>query len=301
MVSEEDKRQIDVNLTHSMKFISNIRDGHFSQSLVNSPFQSPPESPLQTQKGLLPHSLLQSEDYKKTVFGPQISINSPDSIKLEVKHMDPFETTEFEFTGVNNDDCVNIQNKENPIDEQGEKKMTDSKPQLSKEKMPILRQNLSGFPTRALREENEINISFWEYLKSYLWKTSAVEEKIGLLREGMRRIDERLDIFNMFKKFREIDKLKLLLLESDQLVLFNGLPKPVLVHKGSDEVNRRNSMSFSHAQLREAKFVNEDRMNKLMVMSYLRLKDKTENTAVEKKLLEIYDNIFDAHVDKSDY
>ena len=36
-----------------------------------------------------------------------------------------------------------------------------------------------------------------------------------VLNKRMKNIEEKLDIFNIMKKFREIDKLKALLLEDD--------------------------------------------------------------------------------------
>ena len=147
------------------------------------------------------------------------------------------------------------------------------------------------FPLILTTKFEKIEITFFEYIRSFVWSNPAINEKAGLLKEGMRRINERLDIFNMFKKLREIDKLKLLLLDKDQLVLFNGLPKPHLVYQEEEAFARRDSKSFSHLQLREARFVSENKMDK-MLRSYKDLKGKSETTMIDKKLIEIYDEIF---------
>ena len=73
-----------------------------------------------------------------------------------------------------------------------------------------------------------ININFWDYIVACFCKPQAIQKKFELLREGENKIRERLDIFNVMKKLREIDKLKMLLLDKDQLTLFDNLPKPVL-------------------------------------------------------------------------
>ena len=45
-------------------------------------------------------------------------------------------------------------------------------------------------------------------------------------REGLKKIDEKLDIIYIINKLMEIDKLKLLLLNKEELHLFEFLPKP---------------------------------------------------------------------------
>lgn len=48
------------------------------------------------------------------------------------------------------------------------------------------------------------------------------------VREGLNKIDEKLDIIYIINKLLEIDKLKLLLLNKEELHLFEFLPKPYL-------------------------------------------------------------------------
>ena len=168
----------------------------------------------------------------------------------------------------------------------------DDKKVLDKQKDATPGYGVGMFPLILTTKFEKIDISFFEYIRSFVWSNPAIDEKAGLLKEGMRRINERLDIFNMFKKLREIDKLKLLLLDKEQLVLFNGLPKPHLMHKEERVVSaRRNTRTFSHLQLREARFVSENKMDK-MLRSYKDLKGKSETTMIDKKLIEIYDEVF---------
>lgn len=44
-----------------------------------------------------------------------------------------------------------------------------------------------------------------------------------MLQDGTSKIEEALDVRNILKKLYEIDKLKSILLDNDQLVLFNNL------------------------------------------------------------------------------
>jgi len=146
-------------------------------------------------------------------------------------------------------------------------------------------------PDKLTRESDRINITFWNYLQGYFWRSKSVKEKFQLLHEGMRRIEERLDIFNVFKKFREVDKLKLLLLEHEQLVLFDTLPKPELVLNPDRPIDAKTSKSISH--LRETRFIAEKRRHDLIMLAYENSKNKHDKTLIDERLLQLYDDIID--------
>jgi len=168
--------------------------------------------------------------------------------------------------------------------EEGEQNVNEEDSQEIETKAKVL-------PTKLTKDSEKINITFWDYVRSYLWKSKEMKEKMGLLHEGVRRIEERLDIFNVLKKFREVDKLKLLLLENEQLVLFDTLPKPELAPKKDD--SELKSLK-STIQLKESKFISEKRRNDLIALSYEGLKRKQTKTMIDERLLDIYDDIADS-------
>jgi len=147
-------------------------------------------------------------------------------------------------------------------------------------------------PEKLCKSTYKINITFWEYLHSYFWKSKELKEKFRLLNEGIRRIEERLDIFKVFKKFREVDKMRLLLFESEQLVLFDSLPKPELASKDDDDTTAPEldkSKSIEH--IRQSRFINEKRRNDLIALSYENMKKKMRKSIIDDRLLDIYDSI----------
>jgi len=147
-------------------------------------------------------------------------------------------------------------------------------------------------PEKLCKSTYKINITFWEYLHSYFWKSKELKEKFRLLNEGVRRIEERLDIFKVFKKFREVDKMRLLLFESEQLVLFDSLPKPELAFKDDDDTTAADmdkSKSIEH--IRESRFTNEKRRNDLIALSYENMKRKNRKSMIDDRLLDIYDHL----------
>ena len=69
-----------------------------------------------------------------------------------------------------------------------------------------------------------------------------------------RLLDEHLDVLYIINKLLEVDKLKMLLLNSDQIKLFTYLPKPriknediylQLVNKNSPQLPTENDKKFS--------------------------------------------------------
>ena len=194
-------------------------------------------------------------------------------------------TKEMEDSILQNDQSNQSKNFEKQLDEieDFEEKTLDEAEIIAKAK---------ELPTKLHKESDKINITFWDYVRSYFWRTKSMREKTALLREGIRRIEERLDIFNVLKKFREVDKLKLLFLESEQLVLFDTLPKPELSTTDISELTNDTKVS-SKTKLRESKFITDKRRNDLIAKSYENLKRKGSKTMIDERLLDIFDDIIE--------
>jgi len=57
-------------------------------------------------------------------------------------------------------------------------------------------------------ESSKIDISIWEYFSSFIMKSERTKDKFKVLDFGIKNVRERVDILNIMKKFRELDKLK---------------------------------------------------------------------------------------------
>jgi len=136
-------------------------------------------------------------------------------------------------------------------------------------------------------EEEEINISFVEYVFSFFRKDERTAEKMAILNKGMKDISERLDIFNIMRKFREIDKLKALLLEDDQLVLFNGIPKAEMKIDESDEIKKHGSPN--NKLLKSTIFVESKGKKDQIVTSYFNIQSKPKKSKIDRKLVQVYE------------
>jgi len=111
----------------------------------------------------------------------------------------------------------------------------------------------------------------------------------------MKNVKERMDILNIMKKFREVDKLKALLLEEeDQLVLFNAMPKAQIRH-GENDITANdlmmNKKPFSQKILKRSTFIEMNENQDSMKKAYDNIYMKPEKSRIDIRLMELYKNM----------
>ena len=106
---------------------------------------------------------------------------------------------------------------------------------LDKEKQKSLDKNLMNYFFKL--KESPLNLSFSELAKSLFVRATAIQIKKNQRKTGINNILAQLDIKFILKKFAEIDKLKMLLLNHDQYHLFEYLPKPVILKNSKIHIN----------------------------------------------------------------
>ena len=139
-----------------------------------------------------------------------------------------------------------------------------------------------------------LKISFFENIK-YIMNFKRKNSKIAELNKAYDRINRKLDILFIIKKFTELEKIKMLLLDEDQLRLFNHLPKPIFCidSKKMREPTSRDKSEF--LSMWEAFFDFDDyrvkRSDKKQSLrkAYDNLILKTEKTGIDRKLIEIFE------------
>ncbi len=162
-------------------------------------------------------------------------------------------------------------------------------PSLKKRDSKSLDNQLTSIAhTMKKKEEKDcLNITFLDYLQSFVRKSDHYKQKMKLLNAGIDMYNERLDIFELFKTFRELEKLKLLLLDYEQAVLFENLPKPVLqaqADKPTDVIR-----SYPKQLTRTGKLVSEERKSTEVCQAYKNLALRRSVTTIDEKLLKAYD------------
>ncbi|KAL4448782.1 hypothetical protein ABPG74_012871 [Tetrahymena malaccensis] len=77
--------------------------------------------------------------------------------------------------------------------------------------------------------KNKIQYNFFDYFKQLFAPFLQNEDyRAKLVQKGIQTIEKQLDIIFILNKLNEIDKLKTIILDQDQLKVFNNIPKPVI-------------------------------------------------------------------------
>ena len=145
--------------------------------------------------------------------------------------------------------------------------------------------------------DSPLQITWWESLKSLFLNESDIKTKIKQKNKGFTTIFSHLDINFVLKKFLEIDKLKNLLLNKDQLLLFEYLPKPIILK------NLRINLSYAGLSTTTAQEKKESIKKKSIQViendlimktknvqqAYNNICNKSEMTQIELKLIDMLD------------
>ena len=184
------------------------------------------------------------------------------------------------------------------LSESGQEK-TYQKSRDTKNRFSVFRKNndkIKRLNTKFIDLDNhkafKVNLTFWEFICSLFKRKGAAAQKVNLIKAGISKIDERLDIFNILKKLREIDKLKALILEEDHRDLFNGLPKPEITLFDKKKINQLETRRTQYQLLKGSTFVEDVPAKPEIIRSYEEIMSKVNKTKTERKLIEIYDEIF---------
>jgi hypothetical protein len=130
-------------------------------------------------------------------------------------------------------------------------------------------------PKRAITKRIKLNISFWEsfrYLFCYnIQKKNKNFQKLNLIRH---KVDELLDIFNLFRTINDFQRFKKLFLDNEQLKLFN-LPYYQEINLSDPGMLNQTSFSFEQTEIKQ-KDVNADMLYNVVA---------NKEDAISKKLL----------------
>ncbi|KAL4481516.1 hypothetical protein ABPG74_007605 [Tetrahymena malaccensis] len=132
---------------------------------------------------------------------------------------------------------------------------------------------------------NNLQISSWDYLKSKLFNyfSKFYNNKKKIIDYSREKLYHYVDIFNIINKLNEIEKLKRLILDENQLKLFDFLPKPTIL----EEFINKSDLSLKS---QEVDFLYQDSRSELQKASdsfqaYQNLLSKYEQTPLDLKLI----------------
>ena len=166
-------------------------------------------------------------------------------------------------------------------------------------------------------KETSLDISILESLMYYVCNYKTLRMKKELIKRGSKAINKRIDISYIIQKLVEVEKLKVLLLDADQLKLFEYLPKPLLTNnkkaklfskkKFFNKVQDTQTLITLNYFQEKWKQMDEDKNNKNILEkitslfeSYQRIKFKEHLTETDQKLLNMLDTNIKTLLEKTE-
>ncbi|KAL4500365.1 hypothetical protein ABPG72_003316 [Tetrahymena utriculariae] len=144
---------------------------------------------------------------------------------------------------------------------------------------------------------NPLKISFIQSLFYYIWPFGKFKRTKEQMSYSIDKLNYHLDSIYIIKKLLEIDKLKMLLLDENQIKLLEFLPKPTINLKNIE--NQQNSCQISSHLITEdgQKKINilyQDTRNELTkatqaFQAFQTIKAKTSLTQIDRKLIDLLD------------
>ena len=141
---------------------------------------------------------------------------------------------------------------------------------------------------------NPLKIGFFEYVGYFVNKLFHCKQnkKQQLIRQASKTYESEMDIVKILRKVKEIEKLKILLLNENQLNLFDSLSKPMLYAKNllsNHQDILTQGLSFRMSSLiKNCKKVHQN--NQKMYASYENvLKETDGNNYINQRLLDLID------------
>ncbi|CAD8080799.1 unnamed protein product [Paramecium sonneborni] len=182
--------------------------------------------------------------------------------------------------------------------------------------VPINKSDIREYQDDALKSENlQARKSFAEFsktqheIKKFLRKKKCSlnftlldnikfqlgckKDKQRQLKYAMNKIINKLDICQLISKFNELDKLKHILLNKDQLALFNYLPKPMIPYDMFDDNFEKKIKELEKKQ--EYKFILENEKPDVLRLddayeAYSRLIKKQELSTIDEAIIQFMDD-----------
>ena len=113
--------------------------------------------------------------------------------------------------------------------------------------------------------------------------------KEKLFEKGETIFNKEFDIIEILKKIQEIEKLKIILFNSQQLTLFNHLEKPMIYLENDQNKVLNWSPSRKMSEIMNATTRLEGDKRKKFLNYYNNLKDNQNLNEIERRLIELLD------------
>ena len=137
-------------------------------------------------------------------------------------------------------------------------------------------------------KQKPLGMSFCEHFKGFFSKDPFLLTKKFQRKKAIESIFSRLDLKYILKKFLEIDKLKFLLLDNDQLKIFDNLPKPMISKRAKMNINPMDMTRMKSLHRMSNMTVDPEKiLSKISIFKncFLNIMKKNELDDIDKRLI----------------
>ncbi|KAL4473494.1 hypothetical protein ABPG74_022358 [Tetrahymena malaccensis] len=139
------------------------------------------------------------------------------------------------------------------------------------------------------QQTNSMTMSVWDRMKSLVFPFGKIKKKQKIIDYSLEKLYQKLDIFYIIKKLFEVDKLKRLLLDADQIQLFEYMPKPTIIpdlaQKKNDKDKQQNELDLLYQDNRS-----EIEKAKEAYFAYKNILNKQDPTILDYKIMNLLDS-----------
>ena len=191
---------------------------------------------------------------------------------------------------------IKRENSDNQINfrkNKSEEKIKEPNTENNELKNEVLK-NFENFAQFRQKENKKycLEISFWEYLKSWIrpfFNCLGKNHGQKLFEKARRRAFEEMDFFMVMRKMQEIDKMKLLLFNQQQLQLFNLISKPMIFVEDHICEEIKNEERFKMAVMMEKSKGLNDKYEVQRLLEYYKKLNENKENEIDQRLLVLVD------------
>ncbi|EAR93746.2 small GTP-binding domain protein (macronuclear) [Tetrahymena thermophila SB210] len=154
------------------------------------------------------------------------------------------------------------------------------------------------------QQTNCMKMSLWQYFLSYFCPFGKLKQKKKIIQYSIDKLYQNLDILQILKRLLEVEKLKRLLLDPDQIKLLDYLPKPtihldlVLNKQSTENIYKNKEVNLLYQDNRS-----EMQKAKDAFEAYKKIQNKKNFSLLDQKLIDMLDQnlvqIFEAQNENS--
>ncbi|EAS04697.3 small GTP-binding domain protein (macronuclear) [Tetrahymena thermophila SB210] len=147
-----------------------------------------------------------------------------------------------------------------------------------------------NFNSMLEEQTRSMKLSVWEYIKSIFFPFGNLRQKKKVIEYSINKLYNHLDILQILKRLIEVEKLKRLLLDKDQIKLFDYLPKPT-IHLDMIQEQNENQRKSERSEIDLLYQDNRTPLQKVKEAqeAYKNILQKYQQTQLDEKIIQMLD------------